>query len=38
MGTPAVEEKTGPGKIAVEAEGADPALTELEARLNNLKR
>lgn len=36
VGTPAVEEKTGSGKVAVEA--GDTALSELEARLNNLKR
>jgi len=38
VGTPAVEEKIGTGKVAVEAEVADSALSELEARLNNLKR
>lgn len=37
-GTPALEEKTGTGKVAVEAEVGDTALSELEARLNNLKR
>lgn len=37
MGTPAVKETSGTGKVAV-AESDDPALSELEARLNNLKR
>ncbi|CAJ1952668.1 unnamed protein product [Cylindrotheca closterium] len=38
VGAPTVEEKTGLVKVAVEAEVADTALSELEARLNNLKR
>jgi charged multivesicular body protein 2A len=37
LGAPAVQESAGPGKVAVAA-AEDPALTELEARLNNLKR
>jgi charged multivesicular body protein 2A len=37
LGSPGVKEATGPGKVAV-AETDDPALSELEARLNNLKR
>lgn len=37
-GTPAIEEKAGPGKVAVGADVGDSALNELEARLNNLKR
>jgi charged multivesicular body protein 2A len=36
-GSPGLKESTGPGKVAV-AEEEDPALSELEARLNNLKR
>lgn len=36
-GTPAIKETADPGKVAV-AESEDPALSELEARLNNLKR
>ena len=40
MGSPSqVQESAGPSKVAVGAEAAeDPALTDLEARLNNLKR
>ena len=37
LGSPAVKESASPGKVAV-AETGDPALSELEARLNNLKR
>ena len=37
LGAPAIKETTGPAKQAV-AEMEDPALSELEARLNNLKR
>lgn len=37
MGSPAVKETAGSGKVAI-AEADDPALSELEARLNNLKR
>ena len=37
-GTPALEEKAPTGKVAVGAEVEDSALSELEARLNNLKR
>jgi len=37
MGAPGVKETAGPAKVAV-AEADDPALTDLEARLNNLKR
>lgn len=38
LGSPGAMEKTGTGKVAVPAAGDDPALSELEARLNNLKR
>jgi charged multivesicular body protein 2A len=39
LGSPAINEpmSTGPGKVPM-AETEDPALSELEARLNNLKR
>ena len=37
MGVPANKEAAGPSKVAV-AEADDPALSELETRLNNLKR
>ena len=37
LGTPAVKETATPGKVPVAAT-EDPALSELEARLNNLKR
>jgi charged multivesicular body protein 2A len=37
LGSPGVTEAAGSGKVAV-AETDDPALSELEARLNNLKR
>lgn len=37
MGTPGMKESAPSGKVAM-AEGDDPALSELEARLNNLKR
>jgi charged multivesicular body protein 2A len=37
LGSPALAQTTSPGKVAV-AEAEDPALSELEARLNNLKR
>lgn len=37
LGSPAVKESASPGRVAV-AETGDPALSELEARLNNLKR
>lgn len=37
MGSPGIKESAGPTKVAV-AEADDPALSELEARLNNLKR
>jgi len=40
MGTPTANTEATPGKVAQAAGGGgdDPALTELEARLNNLKR
>lgn len=39
LGTPAIKESAGPARVPVAATGADdPALSELEARLNNLKR
>lgn len=42
MGLPAAAESAGPAKVAAAAgggaDGGDPALSELEARLNNLKR
>ena len=38
LGSPAVKESAGQAKVAVAAEADDPALSELEARLNNLKR
>lgn len=39
LGSPSAMEMAGPGKVAVSAAAADdPALSELEARLNNLKR
>lgn len=42
MGTPGQQESSGPGKVAVADGGGgpsdDPAISELEARLNNLKR
>ena len=38
MGSPGAAEKAGTGKVAVPAAADDPALSELEARLNNLKR
>lgn len=37
MSTPGVEETAGPARVPVSAT-EDPALSELEARLNNLKR
>mmetsp|Transcript_20057 Transcript_20057/g.32391 ORF Transcript_20057/g.32391 Transcript_20057/m.32391 type:complete len:222 (+) Transcript_20057:167-832(+) len=37
LGSPALMETTSPNKVAV-SEADDPALSELEARLNNLKR
>lgn len=37
LGTPTAKESAGLSKVAV-AEAEDPALSELEARLNNLKR
>ena len=37
MGAPGMKEAAPSGKVAV-AEADDPALSELEARLNNLKR
>jgi charged multivesicular body protein 2A len=37
MGSP-LAETTGPSKVAVADAAEDPALSELEARLNNLKR
>eukprot|EP00934_Nitzschia_sp_Nitz4_P006929 Nitzschia sp. Nitz4//scaffold59_size112058//90347//91133//NITZ4_004123-RA/size112058-processed-gene-0.221-mRNA-1//-1//CDS//3329555165//6919//frame0 len=37
VGMPGLQESAGPAKVAV-AEADDPALSELEARLNNLKR
>ena len=38
LGTPSIKETTGSAKVAVAAECNDTALSELEARLNNLKR
>ena len=40
MGTPALKESAGPARVPVAAAAGadDPALSELEARLNNLKR
>ena len=38
MGAPLAQETSTSAKVAVAAEGDDPALSELEARLNNLKR
>lgn len=39
LGNPAIGESESPSKVATPAGGADdPALSELEARLNNLKR
>jgi len=38
MGTPALKESAGSTKVAVAADCDDAALSELEARLNNLKR
>ena len=37
MGVPAVQESASPAKVPVAA-AEDPALSELEARLNNLKK
>ena len=38
MGTPGVKESAGEQRVPVAAAAEDPALSELEARLNNLKR
>eukprot|EP00980_Cylindrotheca_fusiformis_P000378 scaffold91_cov127-Cylindrotheca_fusiformis.AAC.38 len=38
LGSPDLKQTVGTGKVAVAAEAEDPALSELEARLNNLKR
>lgn len=38
MGSPGIKETAGSAKVAVAAESDDTALSELEARLNNLKR
>lgn len=38
LGNPLGKESATAGKVAVAAEADDPALSELEARLNNLKR
>jgi charged multivesicular body protein 2A len=37
-GLPSAPETEGPAKVPAAAGGGDPALSELEARLNNLKR
>jgi charged multivesicular body protein 2A len=37
MGSPGAKETAGSGKVVVAAAADDPALSELEARLNNLK-
>lgn len=38
LGTPGVQESAPSGKVATAAGGDDPALSELEARLNNLRK
>jgi charged multivesicular body protein 2A len=38
LGSPSIKETTGSAKVAIAAECEDTALSDLEARLNNLKR